>query len=140
MNALLKRSGVSSAAITVVAVLGIIITDASSSPALAVGDCNSVGGTVGGAVIGGATGSLFGSGRGRRASSIGGALVGGAMGSRRDQQSRQRCLAECDATRDRDMQRQLDFERQRQLQEEQVRREIEEQRLFEEWQRERAKS
>jgi hypothetical protein len=35
------------------------------------------------------------------------------------------------------MQRQLDFERQRALQAEQTRREIEEQRLFEEWQRER---
>jgi hypothetical protein len=35
------------------------------------------------------------------------------------------------------MQRQLDFERQRALQEEEVRRQIEEQRLFEEWRRER---
>jgi len=35
------------------------------------------------------------------------------------------------------MQRQLDFERQRALQEEETRRQIEEQRLFEEWRRER---
>jgi len=36
------------------------------------------------------------------------------------------------------MRRQLDFERQRALQEDEVQREIEERRLFEQWQRERA--
>ncbi len=41
------------------------------------------------------------------------------------------------AEKDRDMQRRLDYDRQRMLQEEQVRKEIEEQRLFEEWQRQR---
>ena len=139
MNALFKRSGITGAAMTFVAVFGIIMADSSSSPAQTA-ECNSVGGTLGGAVIGGATGSLFGSGRGRRASSIGGALVGGALGSRRDAQARANCIAENERARDRDMQRQLEFERQRQLQEEEVRREIEERRLFEEWQRERLKS
>ena len=38
------------------------------------------------------------------------------------------------------MQRQLDYERQRLLQEEQVRKEIEEQRLYEEWKKERLQS
>ena len=145
MNALFKRSGVTGAAMTFVAVFGIaacapasvpIKSDASSSPAHTA-ECNTVGGTLGGAVIGGATGSLFGSGSGRLAASIGGALIGGALGSRRDAQARANCIAENESARDRDVQRQLEFERQRQLQEEQVRREIEEQRLFEEWQRER---
>ncbi len=44
------------------------------------------------------------------------------------------------AEKDRDMQRQLDYDRQRLLQEDQVRKEIEEQRLYEEWQRERLRS
>ena len=42
--------------------------------------------------------------------------------------------------KDRNMQRRLDYERQRLLQEEEVRKEIEEQRLYEEWKRERLQS
>ncbi len=116
--------------------VALLAASAPSNPADAQ-NCDQILGTVGGAVIGGATGSLFGSGRGRRASTIGGADLGGALGSRRDEQARARCLAEREAQRDREMQRQLDFERQRMLQEEEVRREIEEQRLYEEWRKER---
>ena len=47
------------------------------------------------------------------------------------------CLQERETAKDRDMQRQLDYDRQRLLQEEQVRKEIEEQRLYEEWKRAR---
>lgn len=100
-------------------------------------ECDKVGGTLGGAVIGGATGSLIGRGKGRTAAAIGGAVIGGALGSKRDEQAKARCLEEQEAAKDRDMQRQLDYERQRMLQEEQVRKEIEEQRLYEEWKRER---
>ncbi len=48
-----------------------------------------------------------------------------------------RCLEERKVEKDRDMQRQLDYDRQRLLQEEQVRKEIEEQRLYEEWKKQR---
>ena len=85
-------------------------------------------------------GSLFGRGRGRRGAALGGALIGGALGSRRDQQAKARCLDEREAEKDRDMQRRLDYDRQRLLQEEKVRKEIEEQQLFEEWKKERLKS
>ncbi len=83
---------------------------------------------------------MFGKGKGRTGATIGGALLGGAMGSRRDQQAKARCLQEREAEKDRDMRRQLDYERQRLLQEEQVRKEIEEQRLYEEWKKERLQS
>jgi hypothetical protein len=98
-------------------------------------------GTVGGAAAGGVLGSMIGSGKGRTAAIVGGALLGGAAGNQlvdRPVEDRQRQQAE--ASRDRDMQRRLDFERQSALQQDQVRREIEERRLFEEWQRERAGS
>jgi hypothetical protein len=96
-------------------------------------------GTLGGAAAGGALGSMVGSGRGRTAAIVGGALLGGAAGNQlvdRPVEERQRQQAE--ASRDREMQRRLDFERQSALQQDQVQREIEERRLFEEWQRERA--
>ncbi len=80
---------------------------------------------------------MFGKKKGRTGATIGGALIGGALGARRDRQERARCLQEREATRDRDMQRQLDYDRQRLLQQEQVRMEIEEQRLYEEWKRNR---
>jgi len=96
-------------------------------------------GTLGGAAAGGVLGSLVGGGRGRTAAIVGGAVLGGAAGNQivdRPVDERQRQQVE--ASRDRDMQRRLDFERQRTLQQDQVQREIEERRLFEEWQRERA--
>jgi hypothetical protein len=57
--------------------------------------------------------------------------------ARRDRREKARCLEEREAAKDRDMQRQLDYDRQRLLQEEPVRKEIEEQRLYEEWKRQR---
>jgi Putative peptidoglycan binding domain/Glycine zipper 2TM domain len=96
-------------------------------------------GTLGGAAAGGVLGSMVGGGRGRTAAIVGGALLGGAAGNQlvdRPVEEQQRQQAE--ASRDREMQRRLDFERQSALQQDQVQREIEERRLFEEWQRERA--
>ena len=117
----------------------LVLFSGNMSPAFAQ-ECDKVGGKVGGAVVGGATGSMFGRNKGRTAATIGGAVVGGALGSKKDEQARARCLEEREAAKDRDMQRQLDYDRQRMLQEEQVRKEIEEQRLYEEWKRERMKS
>ncbi len=103
-------------------------------PALAQA-CDKVGGRIVGAVIGHKSGSLFGKGKGRKAAKIGGAVLGGALGAKRDRRAKARCLQEREAGRDRDMQRQLAYDRQRLLQQEQVRKEIEEQRLYEEWRR-----
>jgi hypothetical protein len=96
-------------------------------------------GTLGGAAAGGVLGSMVGGGRGRTAAIVGGSILGGVAGNQlvdRPVEEQQRQQAE--ASRDRDMQRRLDFERQSALQSDQVQREIEERRLFEEWQRERA--
>ncbi len=136
MNEFLNKSQICSGLVACILLAGILISGAAVKSALAQA-CDKAGGKVGGAVIGGATGSMFGSGRGRTGAIIGGALLGGVMGSRRDQQAKARCLEEREAAKDRVMQRQLDYDRQRMLQEEQVRKEIEEQRLFEEWKRER---
>jgi hypothetical protein len=98
-------------------------------------------GTLGGAAAGGALGSLIGGGKGRTAAIVGGALLGGLAGNQlvdRPVEEQQRQQAE--ASRDRDMQRQLDFQRQSALQQDQVQRDIEERRLFDEWKRERGGS
>ena len=93
-------------------------------------------GTVGGAVAGAGTSRmLFGN-------STSGMLIGGAVGGLAgnmmlDRQAEERQQKQAQASRDADMQRQLDFERQRALQQEEVRVQIEEDRLFREWQRER---
>ena len=139
MSEPLDRSQICGGLVACILLAGILISGGAVKPALAQA-CDKVGGKVGGAVIGGATGSMFGSGRGRTGATIGGALLGGAMGSRRDQQAKARCLEEREAEKNRDMQRQLDYDRQRVLQEEQVRKEIEEQRLYDEWKRERLQS
>ncbi len=139
MSKLLNRSQICSGLVACILLAGILISGVGVNPALAQ-DCDKVGGRLGGAVIGGATGSMFGRSKGRTGATIGGALIGGALGSRRDQQAKARCLEEREAARDRDMQRQLDYDRQRLLQEEQVRKEIEEQRLYEEWRKERLQS
>ncbi len=139
MSELLNRSQICGGLVACILLAGTLISGAAVKPALAQA-CDKVGGRLGGAVIGGATGSMFGSGRGRTGAIIGGALLGGAMGSRRDQQAKARCLEEREAEKDRDMRRQLDYDRQRLLQEEQVRKEIEEQRLYEEWKKERLQS
>jgi uncharacterized protein YcfJ len=136
MSEPLNRSRICGGLVACILLAGILISGGAVKPALAQA-CDKVGGRLGGAVIGGATGSMFGRKKGRTAATIGGALIGGALGSRRDQQAKARCLEEREAEKDRDMQRQLDYDRQRLLQEEQVRKEIEEQRLYEEWKRER---
>src|SRR5690348_7383711 len=96
-------------------------------------------GTLGGAAAGGALGSMIGSGSGRTAAIVGGALLGGVAGNQLvDRPVEQQQRQQLEASRDRDMQRRLDFERQSMIQRDQVQREIEERRLFEEWRRERA--
>ncbi len=139
MSELLNRSQICGGLVACILLAGILISGGAVKPALAQ-SCDKVGGRLGGAVIGGATGSMFGRKKGRTGATIGGALVGGALGSRRDRQAKARCLEEREAARDRDMQRQLDYDRQRILQEEQVRKEIEEQRLYEKWKKERLQS
>ncbi len=136
MSELSNRSQICGGLVACILLAGILISGGAVKPALAQA-CDKVGGRLGGAVVGGATGSLFGKGKGKRAATIGGALLGGAMGSRRDQQARARCLQEREAAKNRDMRRQLDYDRQRMLQEEQVRKEIEERRLYEEWRKQR---
>ncbi len=139
MNEFLNKSQICSGLVACILLAGILISGAAVKPALAQ-SCDKVGGKVGGAVIGGATGSMFGKGKGRKGAIIGGAVLGGALGSRRDRQAKARCLEEREAEKNRDMQRQLDYDRQRLLQEEQVRKEIEEQRLYDEWKKERLQS
>jgi hypothetical protein len=91
-------------------------------------------GTVGGAALGaGASRAIF--GNNTSAMLIGGAVGGMAGNATIDRQAEQRRIAQTEETRDRAMQRQLDFERQRALQQAEVEREIEEQRLFNEWRR-----
>ncbi len=124
MSVLLNRSQICSGLVACIVLAGVLISPAGVKPALAQA-CDKAGGRLGGAVIGGATGSLFGKGRGRTAAVVGGALVGGALGRRRDERERARCLQEREAAKDRDMQRQLQYDRQRTLQNEQVRKEIE---------------
>ena len=136
MSKLLNRSQICSGLVACILLAGILISGGAVKPALAQA-CDKVGGRLGGAVIGGATGSMFGRGKGRTGAIIGGAVIGGALGARRDRRAKARCLEEREAEKDRDMQRQLDYDRQRLLQEEQVRKEIEEQRLYEEWKRQR---
>ena len=136
MNEYLNRSRTCCGLAACIVLAGMLVSAGPVKPALAQ-ECDKAGGKVGGAVIGGVTGSMFGSGSGRTAATIGGALLGGVLGSRRDQKAKNSCLQERETQKDRDMQRRLDYDRQRQLQEEQVRKEIEEQRLFEQWKKER---
>ena len=139
MNELLNMSRICGGLAAFILLAGIFISVVAVRPALAQA-CDKAGGKIGGAVIGGGAGSLFGRGKGRRAATLGGALLGGVMGSRRDQRSKARCLEERRVEKDRDMQRRLDYDRQRLLQEDQVRKEIEERRLYEEWKRSRVGS
>ncbi len=136
MNKLLKWSQICGGLVACLLLAGILISGGAVKPALAQ-TCDKVGGRLGGAVIGGATGSMFGRGKGRKGAIIGGAVLGGVLGARRDRRAKARCLEERNAEKDRDMQRQLDYDRQRLLQGEQVRKEIEEQRLYEEWKKKR---
>ncbi len=136
MSVLLNRSQICSGLVACIVLAGILISPAAVEPALAQA-CDKVGGRLGGAVMGGAVGSMFGKKKGRTAAILGGALLGGALGARRDRRAKARCLEEREAEKDRDMQRQLQYDRQRMLQQDQVRQELEEQRLYEEWRRQR---
>jgi hypothetical protein len=117
--------------------LGIVAGLALASCENAGGGTASAGiGTIGGAAAGaGASRAIFGN-------STSGMLIGAAAGGLAgnmtlDRQAENRRIQEVEASRDASARRQLDFERQRALQDEEVRREIEERRLFEQWQRER---
>ena len=134
MSKLLNKSRICAGLVACILLAGILVSGGAVKPALAQA-CDKIGGKVGGAVIGGATGSMFGRNKGRTGAIIGGAIIGGALGARRDERNRAHCLEERERERDRDMQRQLDYNRQAMLQEEQVRKEIEERRLYEEWKR-----
>lgn len=89
-------------------------------------------GTVGGAALGAGAGrAIFGSST--SAMLIGGA-AGGMIGNATvDRQAEERRIQQTEASQDRAMQRQLDFERQRTLQQADVQRQLEEERLFNEW-------
>lgn len=106
------------------------------------GCANGGGGGTAPAGVGTAAGAAAGAGAGRLifGNSTTGMLIGGAAGGLAgnmtlDRQAEQRQQQQRAAQQDAAMQRQLDFERQRALQAEQTRREIEEQRLFDEWRR-----
>jgi hypothetical protein len=111
---------------------------------LTLAGCENTGGGTGSPGIGTVAGAAAGVGAGRLlfGNSATGMLIGGAVGGLAgnmtlDRQADARRQQEREAARDADMQRQLEFERQRSLQAAKVEREIEERRLFEEWQRER---
>ena len=111
--------------------------------ALALVGCEGTGGTASpgvGTVAGAAAGA--GAGRLLFGNNTTGMLIGGAVGGLAgnmtlDRQAEARRQQAREVSRDADMQRQLDFERQRALQAAETEREIEERRLFEQWQRER---
>lgn len=89
-------------------------------------------GTVGGAALGAGAGrAIF--GNSTSAMLIGGAVGGMAGNATIDRQAQDRQIQQTEASRDRAMQRQLDFERQRALQQADVQRQLEEERLFNEW-------
>ena len=97
--------------------------------------------------VGTAAGAAAGAGAGRLlfGNSTTGMLIGGAAGGLAgnmtlDRQAEERRRQQAVEDRRTEQQLQLDFERQRALQAEQTRIEIEEQRLFREWQRERVGS
>ncbi len=131
-----ESSNRSSGFITVAGLLAVLMTagcaqsgSGAASPGL---------GTLGGAAAGGVLGSLVGGGGGRTAAIVGGALLGGIVGNQAvDRPVEERQAREREAGRDREVQRRLDYERQSALQDEQVRREIEEQRMYEDWRNQR---
>ena len=125
----MRKSGM---LLVTVATAALVLTACESGP-----ETGSPGmGTVGGAAIGAGAGRLlFGN---STTGMLIGAGVGGLAGNMTlDRSAEDRRRQEQAATADADMRRQLEFERQRTLQEEETRRQIEEQRLFEEWRRER---
>ncbi|MBL8668567.1 MAG: hypothetical protein JNM48_14005 [Rhodospirillales bacterium] len=96
-------------------------------------------GTVGGAAAGAGAGrAIFGGST--SAMLIGGAVGGMAGNMTVDRANEDRAWQRQQATQDANMQRQLDFERQRALQQEQLRRDNEQQRLFQEWQQQQQRT
>ncbi len=81
MNELLNRSRLCGRLVVCVVLAGILISAGTVKPALAQA-CDKVGGKIGGAVIGGGAGSMFGKGRGRRGAALGGALWHNGLESR----------------------------------------------------------
>ncbi|UEM24645.1 glycine zipper 2TM domain-containing protein (plasmid) [Skermanella mucosa] len=113
---------------------------------LALAGCETTGGGTATAGVGTLGGAAAGAGVSRAifGNSTSGMLIGAAAGGLAgnmtlDRQAENRRIQEAEASRDASARRQLDFERQRALQDEEVRREIEERRLFEQWHRERNK-
>ena len=101
-------------------------------------------GGTGSAGVGTAPGAAAGAGAGRLlfGNSTTGMLIGAAAGGLAgnmalDRPAEQRRQQQVEASRDAAMQRQLDYERQRAIPNYEVERELEERRLFEQWQRER---
>lgn len=95
-------------------------------------------GTVGGAALGAGAGrAIF--GNSTSAMLIGGAVGGMAGNMTVDRQNQDRQFQQQQASQDMAMQRQLDFERQRALQQADVERQIEEQRLFDDWRRQQGR-
>ena len=112
--------------------------------ALALAGCENTGGGTGSPGIGTVAGAAAGAGAGRLlfGNSTTGMLIGGAAGGLAGNMTLDRQAESAGGSEDRRradaaMQRQLDFERQRALQAAETGREIEERRLFEQWQRER---
>ena len=96
-------------------------------------------GTAAGAVSGAALGRAVAGRNNNLVAILGGAALGGLAGNVfLDKPSGARRAAEAEAASDREQQRRLDYERQSELQREETRRQIEEQRLFEEWKSQRA--
>lgn len=99
-------------------------------------------GTAAGAASGAAVGRAVAGRNNNLAAILGGAALGGLAGNvfldRPSGERRQAAAAaEAEVARDRDQQRRLEYERQSELQREDVRRQIEDQRLFEEWKQQR---
>jgi hypothetical protein len=96
-------------------------------------------GTAAGAVSGAALGRAVAGRNNNLVAILGGAALGGLAGNVfLDKPSGARRAAEAEAASDREQQRRLDYERQSELQREETRRQIEEQRLFEDWKAQRA--
>lgn len=96
-------------------------------------------GTAAGAVSGAALGRAVAGRNNNLVAILGGAALGGLAGNVfLDKPSGARRTAEAEAASDREQQRRLDYERQSELQREETRRQIEEQRLFEDWKAQRA--
>jgi hypothetical protein len=95
-------------------------------------------GTAAGAVGGAALGRWVAGGNNNMAAILGGAALGGLAGNVfADKPSNVRKQQEAEVARSAEQQRQLDYERQSQLQKEEVNKQIEDQRLFDEWKAQR---